>query len=49
MLIEKTLPSCIYPIKYSNEPLFSYGRILDNTTLLIFYFINPNCFFNFLK
>ena len=31
----KTLPICIYPIKYLNEPLLPYEYILDNTVRLV--------------
>ena len=31
----KTLPICIYPIKYLNEPLLPYEYLLDNTVRLV--------------
>ena len=42
---ERTLPLCIYPIKYLYEPLLPYDSLLDNKHYsFTIYLININLF-----
>ena len=46
--IGKTLPICIHPIKYLNEPLLPYQCLVEHYSSNI-YFINTNWHFIFMK